>query len=267
MTHFMCAHVSRHLAAFHDRELSIEQQIAIESHLQDCASCAAEAVGLQAVGDTLRAEAAGLAQDSFADLEGFRASVMSRIKAEREESWPSRIRRLFDDLHFVYAGLGAAGATLACLVVMLGLMHFGARERPDSLAALVDVLAAPSMPGTAVMADGQLVTLPAGAFRDDGQGAAAVFALSNVVTDQGRLRTLDSTHIDTVRNQDAREEILNLMDTIIETQFQPEYLDRTSYWSLHVTVYPRASASASRVSKQSAGAFLHDHGAPLTAAT
>jgi hypothetical protein len=265
MKGLLCAYVFRQLAAFHDGELSVEQQIAVESHLQECSRCAAEAKRLQTISDALRSEAAGLAQESFEDIEGLRAGVISRMKAEREESLPSQLGRLFEDLHLVYAGLGAAGATLACLFVMFGMMHFGAQERPDSLAALVEVLAAPANTST-IISEGRLVAMQP--LRDDGQGSDAVFALSNVVTDQGRLRTLDSGQVDseTINGEQAREQILNLMDTIIETQFQPDLLDglpvNATVWRLHVTVHgrrPRVSASAaSHISKQSAGAALRD---------
>lgn len=267
MKGLLCVYVFRQLAAFHDGELSVEQQIAVESHLQECSRCAAEAKRLQTISDALRSEAAGLAQESFADIEGLQAGVISRMKAEREESLPSQLGRLFEDLHLVYAGLGAAGATLACLLVMFGMMHFGAQERPDSLAALVEVLAAPANTSS-VISEGRLVAMQSGALRDDGQRSDAVFALSNVVTDQGRLRTLGSDQIDsqTISGEQAREQILNLMDTIMETQFQPDLLDglpvNATIWRLHVTVYgrrPRVSASAaSHISKQSAGAALRD---------
>jgi hypothetical protein len=268
MKGLLCAYVFRQLAAFHDGELSVEQQIAVESHLQECSRCAAEVQRLQSISDALRCQAAGLAQESFADIEGLRAGVISRMKAEREESLPSQIGRLFEDLHLVYAVLGAAGATLACLVVMFGMMHFGAQERPDSLAALVEVLAAPAASSN-IVSEGRLVTtIQPGALRDDGPGSDAVFALSSVVTDQGRLRTLDSGQVDSqsLSGEQAREQILNLMDTIIETQFQPNLIDglplSATAWRFHVTVHPRRSrvsaSAAPHVTKQSAGAALRD---------
>ena len=43
----------------------------------------------------------------------------------------------------VYAGLGAAAATAVCVVIMLSMMRFATDERPDSLAAIMNVLATP----------------------------------------------------------------------------------------------------------------------------
>jgi hypothetical protein len=42
-----------------------------------------------------------------------------------------------------YAGLGAAAATAVCVVIMLSMMRFATDERPDSLAAIMNVMATP----------------------------------------------------------------------------------------------------------------------------
>ncbi|HVB39206.1 MAG TPA: zf-HC2 domain-containing protein [Vicinamibacterales bacterium] len=249
MKQLTCAQVLRRLSAFHDRELSIEEQIAVEGHLHDCRACAAEASGLEWLGDVLRARAAGLAQVSFDDVDGLEAGVLSRMKAEREESLPSRFGRLFEDLHFVYAGLGAAGATLACLLIMFGMMRFGAHARPDSLAALVEVLAAPASDGATALSgdDGMMLLNGQPGTVDDGRRSDAVFALSAVVTHEGRIRSLDVPHQGGASpNGQAREEILNLMDTIMEAQLQPglaadgQPVYAATSWRMHVTVRGRA---------------------------
>ncbi|MDE3156121.1 MAG: zf-HC2 domain-containing protein [Acidobacteriota bacterium] len=249
MKQLTCAQALRRLSAFHDRELSIEDQIAVEGHLHACEGCAEEAQRLEVLGDALRTQAAGLAQLCFDDVEGFEAGVLSRMKAEREESIPSRIGRLFEDLHFVYAGLGAAGASLACLLIMFGMMRFGAHARPDSLAALVEVLAAPASDGAAALSgngDMMLLNGQPGTV-DDGRRSDAVFALSAVVTHGGRLRSLNVMNPDGApRHVQDREEILNLMDRIMETQFQPglsadgQPVYAATSWRMHVTVRARA---------------------------
>jgi hypothetical protein len=73
----------------------------------------------------------------------FNANVVNRLKAEDDAAFVTTVRGLFDDMHFVYAGLGAAAAALVCMVIVLGMMRFAADERPDSLAAIVSVLATP----------------------------------------------------------------------------------------------------------------------------
>ncbi len=73
----------------------------------------------------------------------FNTTVISRLTAENGASFMTHVRELFDDMHFVYAGLGAAGAAIACMIIMLGMMRFATAERPDSLAAIVNNLATP----------------------------------------------------------------------------------------------------------------------------
>ena len=51
MTLFSCSGVRRRLQAFYDRELSIPDQIAIESHVADCPPCASELRDIQGVGE------------------------------------------------------------------------------------------------------------------------------------------------------------------------------------------------------------------------
>jgi anti-sigma factor RsiW len=280
MTQLNCAQALRRLSAFHDHELSVEDQIAVEAHLHTCVRCAGEFARLETIGDALRSEAAALAQACFEDVNGLRAGVISRLKAEEDESIPSRLGRLFEDLHLVYAGLGAAGATLACLLIMFGMMRFGAHERPDSLAALVEVLAAPASDGAAALSSEGGMTLLNGqpGTVDDGRRSDAVFALSAVVTRQGRIRSLDVLHATgTPSNGVAREEILNLMDTIMETQFQPGVADgfpvyAATSWRMHVTVRGKApriqttSDSAHAGSKKTADRLANPVRAAATAA-
>jgi anti-sigma factor RsiW len=138
-----CAAVRRRLHAYHDRELPIGDEIAVGAHLEWCGECAGEAAELRFLRSALQAVAPARLAIPPEDIAGFTASVVNRIKAERDRSFVARTRLMFDDMHLVYAGLGAAVATLVCVVVMLGMMHFATAERPDSLAAIMSVLGVP----------------------------------------------------------------------------------------------------------------------------
>jgi len=67
--------------------------------------------------------------------------VVSRLSAERDRSIGTRVRLLFDDGQVLYAGLGATVAATACLVLLMGIMRFASDHRPDSLAAILTVMA------------------------------------------------------------------------------------------------------------------------------
>ena len=133
-----CASARRRLQAFHDQELAIADQIAVSSHLAWCDGCAELLADLAAVGSTLQALAPGRAALSQVDLAVFTETVVSRVQAEEDASLFARVREAFDDMHLIYAGLGAAAATALCVIIMLGMMRFATTDRPDDAAARSD---------------------------------------------------------------------------------------------------------------------------------
>ncbi len=136
-----CAAVRRRLAAYYDRELPIRDVIDIETHLNDCQPCVRELKGFEAMGAALRLVAAPAPAD---DWTGLQPGVISRMRAEQQQSWPARVGRMFDDLHLVWIGLASTTATFLCAAAVLSMLHFATTERrDDSLAALIAVYAAP----------------------------------------------------------------------------------------------------------------------------
>ncbi len=140
MTLLTCAAVRRRLPAFHDRELPVGEMIAVEGHLHDCPPCTRDLRDLQEIRDALRSAAAPGPSD---DWTGLRSSVISRMRAEADESWTARTQRAFDDWHLVWIALASTAATFICAGTVLSMMHFASPERQDSLAAVIAVKAAP----------------------------------------------------------------------------------------------------------------------------
>jgi anti-sigma factor RsiW len=140
MTLLTCTAVRRRLEAFHDRELPVAELIALESHIKDCSGCDEELRELGSVGDALRLAAAPGPAD---DWTGLAPGVVARIRAENHESLRARAERLFEDLHLIWIGLASTTATLLCGVIALGTLHFASPERPDSMAAMIAVMAEP----------------------------------------------------------------------------------------------------------------------------
>ena len=138
-----CAAARRRLQAFHDRELDVRDQIAVGAHLEWCDQCAERLGDLRAIRVSLNALAPRSGALSNDEAAAFNAAVVNRLKAEHDESFVVRLRTILDEPHLLYAGLGAAVATVVCLVVMLGMMRFATNERPDSLAGIVSMLATP----------------------------------------------------------------------------------------------------------------------------
>jgi hypothetical protein len=141
MTLLTCAAVRGRLPAFYDRELPIPDLIAIESHVSSCPPCAGELDDMREMGDVLRHAAAPGPAD---DWTGLQSGVISRMRAEAHESWTARTRRMFDDMHLVWIGFASAVATVVCGVLALSAVQFASPERDDSLAAMIEVISAPS---------------------------------------------------------------------------------------------------------------------------
>lgn len=140
MTFYTCPEVRDRLAAFHDDELSVHDRIAMQGHLNGCDVCAGELAQYQEVGAALRLAAAPPPAD---DWKGLEPGVVSRMRAEANESWPARLSRLFDDMHLVWIALASTAATFVCATIVLGALHFASPEREDSLAAMIAIAGAP----------------------------------------------------------------------------------------------------------------------------
>jgi anti-sigma factor RsiW len=138
-----CSATRRRLHAYHDEELSIDDQIAVSSHLEWCDDCAGAFADLRSLGVALRAAMPGREGLSNEEETSFQATVLSRIDAEHTASFTAQVREMFEDMHLVYAGLGATAAACVCLLIMLAMMRFATTARPDSLAAMMQVLSSP----------------------------------------------------------------------------------------------------------------------------
>jgi Putative zinc-finger len=195
MRHMVCGSVNRVLEAYHDGELPVEQQIVVETHLAECYLCAAEAKSLRELRDALRATADVTSSELVdASLHSITAEVISRVKAERHESLPARIGRMFEDLHLVWAGVAATTATVTCAAIVAGVLYFAPAERGDSLAGVISALAAPGSDRNPMMLDNRInlprfelqPTMPT---MPEVKGASPDVALmvSGVVTQDGRI--------------------------------------------------------------------------------
>jgi len=214
-----CVATRRRLHAYHDRELAIPEQIAVGAHLEWCDRCAASLAELRGVRQALQALAPGRPATAEIDLDVFTQSVVSRLKAEENASLLSRVREMFDDMHIVYAGFGAAAATAVCVVIMLGMMRFATTDRPDSLAAMVNVLATPLE-----CVSGNDFTDASGcrarwqerfARANESDEQEAVFALEAMLTRQGRLPDLEVLRA-TRRHRRAIAEELDVIDELLD---------------------------------------------------
>jgi len=252
-----CSAVGRRLAEYYDGELTIDQRVAIQSHLRACAACAAEAQGLNTVATALRAAAVDrvYAVDSH-DLDGLAVGVVSRLRAEQDESFPRTVQRMFEDLHLVWAALGATAATFACLAIMVGIFYFGRAQRPDSLAAVIDALSNPGTNAYPVQIDDRIdaqMILP----HQDLDSNAAVPALTTdedimldaTITREGRVANLQLMNPEGPTGQRAEDEwkaVGEILDSAAQARFEPARFGGAPvavkmFWYLtRMTVRPKA---------------------------
>ena len=242
MTALTCAKTRRRLQAFHDRELAIADQIAVSAHLEWCDRCADELSDLRGLRSALQALGPARPVLANVDAEVFTESVVSRLKAEEDASFLSRIREMFDDMHLVYAGLGAAAATAVCIVIMLGMMRFATTDRPDSLAAVMTVLATPLE-----CESGNDITDASGcrarwaerfARANEWDEQEAVFALEAMLTQHGRLANLELMRAARRHVSTGEVEVIEeLLDVVSRSRLDPSLNMRlpTAIWLLEQT--------------------------------
>ena len=72
-----------------------------------------------------------------------RRTCIERLKVEEAFSIRAQVTDWFQDMHLVWAGLGASVATAICVVGSASVLHAANQERPNSMARVISVLASP----------------------------------------------------------------------------------------------------------------------------
>jgi anti-sigma factor RsiW len=221
-----CDTALRQLADYLDGELlSVEEQIAVEAHLEICPPCDLEARELR---DLRRAVRLG-ATNPVCPVEqtaAMQATVLSRVRAEQEQSLFARVRRMFEDMHFVWAGLSATAATLTCAVLLLAIGYFTPAERADSLAGILSALSSPgsnrnpvsidwTISPPRVVGDGLVPAMLVSGTHPEEEDL--VFALAAVVTQEGRIAYPEVL----LANRRDRATVTRLMNAVLEARFEP----------------------------------------------
>ena len=269
MTPWACTEVRRHLEAFHDGELPIDDQVAVEQHLDWCDECAAACEDLRALQTILFAPARGRSEFTQDEQAVFQAGMMSRVKAEENASIGRSLHTMFEDMRLVYAGMGATAAALACVIMLLNMMRFAADQRPDSLAAMVNAMAAKGaaaaaaapMPVMPVIVEARLLSTtgsgPAVAADSDMIGEAE-YVLRAIVTREGRATNIELQNMRSGEivqpGTDVARAFRPLIGAVSRSRFEPATVDglpvaRNMAWMIpHTTVRP-AKAPATVIAK------------------
>jgi hypothetical protein len=205
----------RQLSAFHDGELPIGEQIALQAHLRECAECAGELREMDDLAAGLRAgsPAVGVGSEAY---DGLPSMVVSRLKAEDAQSIGRVTGRFFEDMHFVWAVLGATGATVACAALIFTIFYFAIASPAGSNMNPVVMNARMDLPSAA-----STEAFPASALLDQED---LVLALDAVVTREGRVAKINVIPAGggtSSLSPGERQAVLVLLDAISKARFQP----------------------------------------------
>ena len=143
ITPYACLDVRERLEAFHDGELSIDERISFQQHISECAGCSSVAGELAAISAGLRELAAITGEHQPVEALQIPTDVIERLKIEERFSIRAQVSEWFQDMHLVWAGLGASLATAICVIGSASVLHAANQERPNSMARVISVLANP----------------------------------------------------------------------------------------------------------------------------
>ena len=187
MHEFPCHIVRARLEAFHDGEVPFSERLTIQSHLEDCVSCSLANEEL----NDLTAALQQMVAETDESTEALHLSdrVVERLGVEEQFSLASQVNGLFQDMHLVWAGLGASVATIICLIGSASVLHAANQERPDSLAAVISSLANPGSNANPVRLDADmLLPRPVTDSAIEMGEEDAAFALATSVSREGRVQ-------------------------------------------------------------------------------
>jgi hypothetical protein len=221
-----CGEVQNRLEEFHDDELTLEGRVAVQGHLRDCVTCALVAAELDDVRASLREGAQALPDRAAPEAERLPRQVLERLRVEAELSWTAEMRARFQDMHLVWAALGATMATLICLVGSISVLHAASQERPDSLAALITFLANPGSNENPVRLDTRML---APRWRSEGEppvppmpGGDAVLTFSAVVSREGRVQNIELLTAERAMGVKVRPDVLlAMLHAASQVEFEP----------------------------------------------
>jgi len=219
------------LEAFVDGELSVHDQVALESHLRWCSVCAARVEDMQVIGASLRVTSCAFravdgTDDSLASVE---SEVVTRIQTEREQATWAQLRSMCTDMRFFWPAVGASLALVACLCVAAAVVSVTNAQKPDSLAGMIEMLANPGSDENPMRLDGAMAAPPRaldGAGLESVPDDDAVFALAAVVTREGRVANYEVLFAEraSVRRHDTAVQtgdVSSVVNAVKQSRFAP----------------------------------------------
>ena len=215
-----CVDVSQRLEAYYDGELPFAERHAIQNHLADCVVCSLAAEELTSLGSTLRGMAAEVGEHAAVAPLRLAAQVIEQLRVEELFSVRAQAVALFQDMHLVWAGIGATVATLICIVGSASVLHAANQELPESLAGVIALLANPGSNANPVRLNYEMMApravTDAAIKMSEGD---AEYALSAVVSREGRVQGIEM--INDAQPYSKRAVVNAMLNEAYRVQFSP----------------------------------------------
>jgi hypothetical protein len=220
MLYLGCDAAREMLQSFVDRELPIAEQIRLESHLRWCDTCAARVEDQRVIGTAVRlgAAAPGRHAEDPRALAVIQSEVLTRIRAERDQSLAVRWHELFADTRLLWPAIGATAAVVLCLYAVTGVNRAARSEHPYSMADKISALANPGSDRHPLQLDSNMLAprpLDHGVSLDLLPAEEAVFTLAAVVTRDGRIANFE------LLGPDESAQVRALLEAVMQSRFTP----------------------------------------------
>jgi hypothetical protein len=240
-----CEYARERLEGLLDNELSVEEQVLVESHVRWCRTCADRIEDFQLIGTSIRVGPPMQAQVSAIEpaLSAVYARVTMRMRAEHDQAFMVRMRELFADMRLLWPALGATMAVLVCLSVAFGVLKSTSSERPSSLATRLEAMnpgseANPLRPDNNARVDRYFdkfvdsdraggISIPRvmddGAFVAGIRDEEAMFTMAMVVSRDGRITTAEMLNSERggAKAQRAIHANEAVLDAVRQSRFAP----------------------------------------------
>ena len=240
-----CEYARERLEGLLDDELSVDEQVLVESHVRWCRTCADRIEDFQLIGTSIRVgpPKLALAREVEPASSAVYSRVMMRMRAERDQAFTVRLREMFADMRLLWPALGATMAVLVCLSVAIGVLKSTSSERPSSLATRLEAMnpgseANPLRPDNNARVDRYFdkfvdsdraggISIPR--VMDDGASVAgipgeeAMFTMAMVVNREGRITTAEMLNSERGSNNAERALHANeaVLDAVRQSRFAP----------------------------------------------
>jgi len=240
-----CEYARERLEGLLDDELSVDEQVLVESHVRWCRTCADRIEDFQLIGTSIRVgpPKLGPLKEVEPPSSVVYSRVMMRMRAERDQAFKVRMREMFTDMRLLWPALGATMAVLVCLSVAIGVLKSTSSERPSSLATRLEAMnpgseANPLRPDNNARVDRYFdkfvdsdraggISIPR--VMDDGASVAgipgeeAMFTMAMVVNREGRITTAEMLNSERGGNNAARALRANevVLDAVRQSRFAP----------------------------------------------